>query len=65
MEIDRAYLKEHYKGNVSEYIRQERGFAFHWTEEKIKRAFNFGNGTMKDFKRFIHNNKKYSYFVEI
>lgn len=27
-----------------------------WDDEKIKRAFSFGNGTRKDFERFIKSN---------
>jgi len=30
-----------------------------WTKERIKSAFNFGNGTMKDFSEYADNNKKY------
>lgn len=29
-----------------------------WDDEKIKRCFNFGNGTRKDFERFIKSNKE-------
>lgn len=28
-----------------------------WSAERIERAFNFGNGTEKDFSRFIKDNK--------
>lgn len=28
-----------------------------WDDARIKRAFNYGNGTMKDFKRFCKSNK--------
>lgn len=34
-----------------------------WTKEKIKRAFNFGAGTEKDFAEFMHNNRKYCKFI--
>lgn len=27
-----------------------------WDDAKIKKAFNFGNGTRKDFERFIKSN---------
>ena len=27
-----------------------------WTPERIKGAFNFGHGTMEDFKRYKKNN---------
>lgn len=29
-----------------------------WTDERIKLAFNFGNGTLKDLKRFCKDNKE-------
>ena len=29
----------------------------YWTAERIKGAFNFGNGKLKDFKRYAANNK--------
>ena len=28
-----------------------------WDEARIKRAFNFGNGTMKDFKKCCKDNR--------
>ncbi len=31
----------------------------YWTAERIKGAFNFGNGKLKDFKRYAANNKRY------
>lgn len=30
-----------------------------WSSERIKKAFNFGNGTIKDFENYINLNKKY------
>lgn len=33
-----------------------------WDDERIKNAFNFGNGTIKDFKRYMDNNKQFCYF---
>ena len=32
-------------------------FTDEFTDERIKRAFNFGNGTEKNFLEFINNNK--------
>lgn len=29
-----------------------------WDDNKIKRTFNFGNGTKEDWKRFIKSNKE-------
>ena len=36
-----------------------------WTMERIAGTFNFGNGTLKDFKTFMENNKQYVYFIVI
>ena len=36
-----------------------------WTMERITGAFNNGNGTLKDFKIFMENNKQYVYFIVI
>ena len=36
-----------------------------WTAEAIKKAFNFGNGTIKHFKNYIDNNKQFCTFEKI
>lgn len=36
-----------------------------WTPERIKAAFNFGNGTKKDFDRYMKNNKDYCIFKDL
>ena len=36
-----------------------------WTDERIKDAFNFGNGNKKDFDEYVKNNEKYCYFLEM
>ena len=45
LEIDRAELREYYKGNIKRVIAEKGGLL--WTTERIKHAFNFGNGTEK------------------
>lgn len=37
----------------------------YWDSAKIKAAFNFGQGTMADFKRYIENNMKYLWMIEL
>ena len=37
----------------------------YWNSEKIKAAFNFGQGTMTDFRRYIENNRQYLWMVEL
>lgn len=34
-----------------------------WDSERVKNAFNFGNGTIEDLKRYANNNKKYCTIV--
>lgn len=63
IEIDKGYLNEFYNGNIMEAYRQ--GDYLEWTPERIKRAFNFGNGTEKDLKRYIHLNKQFAIFKEV
>ena len=41
------------------------GFLNAWTPERIRGAFNFGNGTESDFKRYMDNNKEYCIFVNV
>lgn len=34
-----------------------------WDTERVKLAFNFGNGTEKDFLRYMQANKQFCHFV--
>ena len=34
-----------------------------WDDERIKNAFNFGNGTIKNFEEYMRNNKRYCTFI--
>lgn len=34
----------------------KNGEFFTWTDENLKNAFSFGNGTLKDFSRFARDN---------
>lgn len=36
-----------------------------WTPERIKSAFNFGNGTHKDLDRYMKDNKDYCIFKDL
>ena len=36
-----------------------------WTDESVKRAFSFGNGTMEDFIRFSVDNVSYSTNIDL
>ena len=66
-EISKTILNEKYNGNTPE-SRQNAindGFFNIWTEERIKNAFNNGNGTETDLKRYMNDNKHYCVFVRI
>ena len=39
------------------------GWFLCWTPERIKSAFNSGNGTIKDLKRYQKNNTQYCTFI--
>ena len=41
------------------------GYFIKWTEERIKNAFNNGNGTKADLKRYMKDNKQYCVFVRV
>lgn len=46
-----------------EYSKKNPELFNYWTEERIKGAFNFGNGTIKDLKRYAKNNKQFCTIV--
>ena len=43
----------------------KKGFFTVWSEKRIKSAFNFGNGTEKDFLEYRANNTKYCIFKDL
>lgn len=61
IEIYKPWIKKH--GTAKEAIR--RGWYIEWTPEKIRGAFNNGNGNEKDFKQYKENNKSLCLFMEI
>ena len=61
IEFYKPWLKE--CGSVKEAMR--RGWFITWTPERIKGAFNNGNGTKKDLKKYMDNNKALCYFMEV
>lgn len=60
-EIYKPYIKQ--DGSVEKVI--ENGFFIDWTPGRIKNAFNFGNGTEKDLKKHMENNKLFCLFLEV
>ncbi|MBD5534539.1 MAG: hypothetical protein HDQ99_02545 [Lachnospiraceae bacterium] len=63
LEVGKSYLRDFYHDNMEECIKKKDGIV--WTPERVKAAFNQGNGTEKDLKRYIKDNKKYAYFANI
>ena len=56
--------ESYYKGGLSQSIKD--GYFSVWNAERIKKAFNNGNGTQKDFEEYKKNNhKKYCYIMEV
>ncbi len=61
LEIGKTYIQRYYNGNLKAAIKAKDGIL--WTDERIKAAFNFGNGSASDLKRYINNNRQFAYFV--
>lgn len=55
-EIYREEWRE-YGGDIKKIIAA--GAYIPRDDEFIRKAFNFGRGTMQDFKRYIENNRQY------
>lgn len=63
IELSKSYCNEFYNGNFNEMIEKKDGNIF--DDEKIKKAFNFNNGTKKDFKSYMENNKQYCKYYDL
>lgn len=63
LEIGKSYVKKYYNNDLTATVKEKDGIL--WTDEKIKNTFNNGNGTIKDLKNHINNNKKYAFFVNV
>lgn len=66
-EISKKILNEVYGGDTKETREKaiKDGYFMEWTKERIKNAFKAGNGTEKDLKRYMNDNKQYCVFVKI
>ena len=60
--LDRAYCQNRFSGNFRKMI--EAGEYVEFDDNRIRRAFNFGNGTEKDMNRFMRDNNKYCRFYD-
>lgn len=63
IEISKKYLKKFYNNDISLIIGCKDGIVFN--DELIKKAFNRGNGTILDFKRYMNNNKIFCYYYDL
>ena len=63
LEINKDYLKKFYDGNISLLIECKDGVIY--DDKRIKNAFNRGNGTISDFKRYLNNNKRFCYYYNL
>ncbi len=63
LEFDRATLRTEYHGNIK--AMEQAGDFLDWTPARIKHAFNFGNGTEKDLRRYMKDNKQFCIFKEV
>lgn len=59
IEVNKSYIKQF--GTAERAIAE--GYCIDWTPERIVSAFNFGNGTMKDLKRYMNDNKGICIFI--
>lgn len=63
---DQTLFVEVFKGKgltIEEELKT--GMYNEWDEKRIKNAFNFGKGTIKDFQRYASDNNKYADFIQI
>lgn len=58
-EVNKRYVKQY--GTIERAIAE--GYSIDWTPERINNTFNFGNGTMKDLKRYMNENKDLCVFI--
>lgn len=63
IELSRKRCDEDYNGNFKKMIEVKDGLIF--DAEITQRAFNFGNGTEKDLKEYIRNNKIFCKYYDL
>ena len=49
-------------GSVEKAIKN--GYFVSWDDNRIKNAFNDGNGTINDFRRYVINNKQFCHYID-
>lgn len=63
LELYRRFCREEYNGNFDKMVEEKDGIIF--DDERIKRAFNFGNGTAEDMKKHMRNNNMYCRYYDM
>lgn len=63
LEMSRSCCRSDYAGNFSAMIAAGDGIIY--DDERIRHAFNFGNGTPTDFRQYVENNRKYSRYYDL
>ena len=63
LEFSKGLLKNQCEGDYKTGIME--GFYTAWNDKRIKNAFNGGNGTIKDFKRYMNDNKNTCVFIQV
>ena len=60
-EISKKAARQH--GGINQAIAA--GYYNEWDDERIKGAFNFGNGTQADFIRYKRDNSQFCHFITV
>lgn len=63
LELSKNYCKKYYDNDYKKMIKELDGVLF--DDERIKKAFNFGNGSFKHLMFYIKNNRDYAKYYDL
>lgn len=63
IELDRTLCREQYNGDYQKMIDEEDGIIM--DDSFVKRAFNFGHGTIEDLKTYMKLNRVYCRYYDM
>lgn len=63
IELSKNYCYNFYNNDFYAMVEALDGVIF--DDVQIKKSFNFGNGSIKDFKEYINNNKSYCKYYDL
>jgi len=63
IELSRKVCRDYYGGNYNDMITLNDGVIF--DDETIRKAFNFGAGTVEHFKEYMQNNRTFCRYYDI